>query len=128
MAYKHKLLSLRFQEATGCTETKADRLTQRYLTLCLIQVLRHLNKDAGDCVYVSTSDIQNKLQSVMVKGQVYEIYQTFQSFRERILTPIQTGSNLREELTMAQLNYGLEEMLIAQGDHTELFKIGRAHV
>jgi hypothetical protein len=120
--FKPKLLSLRFQDATGCTEAKADRLTHQYLNLCVIQIVKHLNKDAGERVYVSLSDIQNRLGDITVRGQRFYAFKTFQSFPERILVPIQIGTNLTEELTMAELNYKLEELLIAQGDAAELFQ------
>lgn len=122
MEFKPKLLSLRFQDATGCTEAKADRLTQQYLNLCVIQIVKHLNKDAGERVYVSLSAIQNQLGDITVRGQRFYAFKTFQSFPERILVPIQIGTNLTEELTMAEINYKLEELLIAQGDAQELFQ------
>ena len=120
MEYKPKLLSLRFQDATGCNEAKADRFAQQYLAVCLVQILRHLNKAAGEHVYVSLTDLQNQMGDVTVRGQRHYVFNTFQTFRERILAPIQVGSNLKGMLTMAELNYELEELLIAHGDGEEL--------
>lgn len=120
MEYKPKLLSLHFQAATGCSEAKADRFAQQYLTVCLVQILRHLNKEAGEHVYVSLTDLQNQMGDVTVQGQRHYVFNTFQTFKERILAPIQVGNNLKGMLTMAELNYELEELLIAQGDGVEL--------
>lgn len=120
MEYRPRLLSLRFQDVTGCNETKADRFAQQYLTVCLAQVLRHLTKAAGEHVYVSLTDLQNQMGDVTVRGQRHYVFNTFQTFKERILVPIEIGSNLKGMLTMAELNYELEELLIAHGDGVEL--------
>lgn len=120
MAINQQRLALRFQEATGCSAIKAQEATQQYIWHSAVQIMRHINKDAGSRFYINQSDIQNTLRDIIVKGQRYYVWRTFQSFPERIFTIIETGSNITEKLTMAQINYSMEEILLAAGTPEEL--------
>lgn len=120
MAINQQRLALRFQEATGYSATKAQEATQQYIWHSAVQIMRHINKDAGSRFYINQTELQNTLSSVMVQGQRHYVWRTFQSFPERIFTIIETGSNITEKLTMAQINYSMEEILLAAGTPEEL--------
>ena len=122
MAINHQLLALRFEQATGCTPTKAQKLTRQYLWLCAIAMLRdHFTLESGSRYYINATEIQNKLREIEVKKQKFWVWRTFQSFPERVFDIIQTGSNLNKELTMAQARYTMEDVLLAAGTPEELW-------
>lgn len=122
MAINTQRLALRFQEATGCTESKAREHTSKYIWQCAIAMVRdHFTSDAGSRYYIDQTQIQDTLNTVMVKGQRFYIWKTFQSFPERVFNIIQTGSNLNKELSMAQANYTMEDVLLAAGTPQELW-------
>lgn len=125
MAIKTETLSLRLQDQTGCSPKRADALVKRYCRLVAQQVLLHLSKSTGNdqCVHVSVDDIKKNLGDIIVRGQRYYALNELQKFKERLFTPILIGNNIIKELTMAQLNYDLEEILIAAGDSKELVEM-----
>lgn len=125
MAIKTETLSLRLQDQTGCSPKRADTLVKRYCRLVAQQVLLHLSKSTGNdqCVHVSVDDIKKSLGDIIVRGQRYYALNELQKFKERLFTPILIGNNIIKELTMAQLNYDLEEILIAAGDSKELVEM-----
>ena len=97
MAINTQRLELRFQEATGCTADKAEKFTRRYLWLCGLEMLRdNFSNQAGSGYYINQTQIQNSLKDIIVKGKRYYVWQTFQSFPERIFNIVQTGSNLNK--------------------------------
>lgn len=120
MAIDIQRLSLRFQLATGCSTTKAQQHAQQYIWHSAVQILRHINQDAGSRLYINQTEIQNTLSSIRVQGQRYYVWKTFQTFPERIFNIVETGSNLTEKLSMAQTNYTMEEILLAAGTPEEL--------
>lgn len=120
MAINQNLLALRFQEATNCTANKAQEAVRQYIWHSALQLLRHINKDAGSRYYIDQTHLQNTLRDIIVKGQRHYVWRTMQSFPERIFTIIETGNNITEKLTMAQLNYNMEEILLAAGTPEEL--------
>lgn len=124
MTFNSNLLSLRLQDLTGCKPKRADAIVSKYATLVLQQIFQHLNKNTGidSMVFVSLSDLQNKLGDIKVDGKRYYVFNELQKFKERLITPIEVGNNLQGRLTMAQLNYSLEEILIATGDANTLVK------
>jgi hypothetical protein len=110
-----------FMTATNCSESKAHQATDAYIKLSVRQILTHLNKTTdSDAVYVSFSDLQNDLSTIMVRGKRYYVWSEFQKLKGRIFNPKIIGNNIKEKLTMADINYQLEELLIAAGDSTEL--------
>jgi hypothetical protein len=122
MAINRTILELRFQEATGCTATKAQEHTQHYLWLCALEMLQdHFSDDAGSKYYINATKIQNSLADFSVKGKRFYIWKTFQSFPERVFDIVQTGNNLNRELSMAQANYTMEEVIMAAGTPQELW-------
>lgn len=120
MAINHELLSLRFQERTGCAPKTAQKKTQLYIWHSALQLLRHISKDAGSRFYINQTDLQNILQDVKIQGKRHYVWSTFQSFPERIFRIVETGSNLTERLTMAETNYRMEDILLAAGTPEEL--------
>jgi len=120
MAINQQRLALRFQNETNCSVEKAQEFTQQYITQCALQVLRNINKDAGHRFYIDLTLLQNTLNTIMVQGQRYYVWKTFQTFPERIFNIVETGSNITEKLSMAELNYKMEELLLAAGTPEEL--------
>ena len=121
MAINTQRLELRFQEATGCTADKAEKFTRRYLWSCGLEMLRdNFTNQAGSGYYINQTQIQNSLKDIIVKGKRYYVWQTFQSFPERIFNIVQTGSNLNKELSMAQTQYTMEDVILAGGTPEEL--------
>lgn len=119
--FNKDLLIHGFMTATGCSLAKAQAATDTYLKLSVRQILLHLNKITdSNTVYVSFSDLQNELSTIMIKGKRYHVWTEFQKLKGRIFTPIVIGNNIKEKLTMTEINYQLEELLIATGDSTEL--------
>jgi hypothetical protein len=117
MALNQTLLELRFQEATGCTATKAQKHTQQYIRLCGLEMLRdNFTSQSGSRYYINQTQLQNALADIIVRGQRFYVWKTFQSFPERIFDIVQTGSNLNQELTMAQARYTLQDITQASGD------------
>jgi len=122
MAINTQRLALRFQEATGCTDSKAQRLTQQYIWLCGLAMMQdHFSDDAGSKYYINATQIQNTLREIEVKKQKFWVWKTFQSFPERVFDIIQTGSNLNKELSMAQSRYTMEDVLLSAGTPEELW-------
>lgn len=122
MAINKQRLVLRFQEATGCTESKAQKHTQNYLWQCALAMLRdHFTDQAGARYYINQTQIQDTLNTIMVGGKRYYIWQTFQSFPERVFDIVQTGNNLIKEYSMAQSRYTMEEVLQQCGTPEELW-------
>ena len=121
MAINTQRLELRFQEATGCTAAKAEKFTRRYLWLCGLEMLRdNFTSQAGSGYYINQTQIQNSLKDIIVKGKRHYVWQTFQSFPERIFNIVQIGSNLNKELSMAQSRYTMEDVILASGTPEEL--------
>jgi hypothetical protein len=120
MKLNKNLLALRLMDATNCSEIKALKLVDEYILLCAKQILQHLNKTTDDYVYVSLDDLRRQLGDIKVKGQRYYVWNEFQKFNERIIVPITVGSNISEKLTMATLNYDLEDIILASGNGAEL--------
>lgn len=119
----HKQLSLAFMGNTGCSFEKSSILAQKYIDACIRQVLLHLSKvTENDNVYIAQDELRRSLKDVVVNGTRYYVWNEFQKTRYRIFTSVTIGSNLTEKITMAQLNYDLEELLIAAGDSKELVK------
>ena len=119
--FNKDLLVQGFMSATGCSLPKAKRATDSYLKLSVQQILIHLNKHTDtDAVYASFTDLQNELSTIMIKGQRYHVWTEFQKLKGRIFTPRIIGNNITERLTLSDVNYNLEELLIATGDSTEL--------
>jgi hypothetical protein len=122
MAINRTRLELRFQEATGCTAAKAQKFTQQYIWLCALQMVRdNFTSQAGSNYYINQTHIQDTLNTIMVQGKRFYVWQTFQSFPERIFNIISTGSNLNKELSMAQAKYTMEEVVMAAGTPEELW-------
>jgi hypothetical protein len=122
MAINRTRLELRFQEATGCTAAKAQKFTQQYIWLCALEMLRdNFTSQAGSRFYINQTRIQNTLADIIVKGQRFYVWKTFQSFPERIFDIIATGNNIHKELSMAQSRHTLEEVLMAAGTPEELW-------
>lgn len=122
MAINRTRLELRFQQATGCTPAKAVKFTQQYIWLCALQMVRdNFTSQAGSRYYINQTQIQDTLNTVMVQGKRFYVWQTFQSFPERIFDIISTGSNLNKELSMAQARHTLEEVIMAAGTPEELW-------
>lgn len=122
MAINQTRLQLRFQAATGCTQQKAEQLTKQYLWLSGLEMLRdHFTDQSGSRYYIDATQLQNTLNTVMVKGQRFYVWKTFQSFPERVFDIIRVGSNLNQEYTMAQARYTMEEVLMAAGTPEELW-------
>lgn len=121
MAIIPQHLALRFQQATDCSPQKAQEHTQQYIWLCGLEMMRnHFADDAGSRYYINASQLQNKLNTLMVHGKRHYVWKVFQSFPERIFTITQTGTNLTKELSMAQAHYTMEEVLLAAGTPEEL--------
>jgi hypothetical protein len=121
MALNRTLLELRFQEATGCTAAKAQKHTQNYIRLCALEIIHdNFTSQAGAGYYINQTQLQDTLNTVMVQGQRFYVWQTFQSFPERIFEIRQTGSNLNRELSLAQARYTLEDIVLASGNPDEL--------
>jgi hypothetical protein len=117
MALNRTLLELRFQEATGCTAAKAQRHTQQYIWLCALEMLRdNFTSQSGSRYYINQTQLQDTLNTIMVRGQRFYVWKTFQTFPERIFDIVQTGSNLNQELTLAQARYTLEDITQASGN------------
>lgn len=122
MAINRTRLELRFQEATGCTAAKAQKHTQQYIWLCALEMIRdNFTSQAGSNYYINQTQLQNALSDIIVNKQRYYVWQTFQSFPERIFDIITTGSNLNKELSMAQTKYTMEEVIMAAGTPEELW-------
>jgi hypothetical protein len=122
MAINQETLQLRFQTATECTADKAREHTSQYLKSCALAVLQdHFSSEAGSNYWINQTEIQNKLNTIMVKGQRFYVWKTFQSFPERVFDIIATGNNLTEKLSMAQASYTLEEIIMAAGTPDELW-------
>lgn len=123
MAINRTRLELRFQEHTGCTPKKAQYYTQRYLWLCGLEMLRdNFTSDAGSRYYINQTNLQNTLGSIKVNKERFYVWQTFQSFSERVFEIVQTGSNLSKELSMAKTQYTMEEVLLEAGTPEELWE------
>ena len=123
MAINTQRLALRFQEATGCTESKAQAQTRRYLWQCAIAMIRdHFTPDAGSRYYINATEIQNTLREIEVKKQKFWVWKTFQSFPERVFDIVKTGSNLNREYSMANAQYTMEDVLLAAGTPEELWQ------
>jgi len=120
MTININLLALRFEERTGCTAVKAQEKTRHYIKICAQQLIRHLYKNAGSRFYIDQTLIQDTLNTIMVKGQRHYVWRTFQSFPERVFNIVETGSNLTEKLTMAEINYQMQDILLAAGTPEEL--------
>jgi hypothetical protein len=120
MAINTQILQLRFQERTGCSSKTALKKTQQYIGMSAHQLMQHLNKDAGSRFYIDQTHLQNTLQDVKIQGKRHYVWQTFQSFPERIFNIVQVGSNLTERLSMVEVNYKMEEILLAAGTPEEL--------
>jgi len=126
MAINVKLLELRFQEHTGCSAAKAQEHTKRYIWLCALEMLTdHFSDDSGSGYYINATRLQNELGDIIVKGRRFYIWQTFQSFRERIFTIPDSiaaglGSNTTGKITMAQSQYTLEDVILATGTPEQL--------
>lgn len=115
-------LALRFQAATDCTEAKAQKFTKQYFWQCAIAMLQdHFSDHSGSRYYINQTQIQNNLKDIIVKGQRFYVWKTFQSFPERVFDVVQVGNNLNKELTMAQARYTMEEVLLAAGTPKELW-------
>lgn len=115
-------LVLRFQEATGCTEIKAQKHTKQYLWLCALEMLHdNFTDQSGSGYYINATKIQNSLREIEVKKQKFWVWKTFQSFPERVFDIVQVGSNLNKELTMAHARYTLEEVILQAGTPEELW-------
>lgn len=122
MAINTTGLCLRFQQATGCTESKAQAQTRRYLWQCALAMIRDYFSDhAGSRYYINATEIQDTLNTIMVKGQRFYVWKTFQSFPERVFDIIQTGSNLNREYSMAHARYTMEDVLLATGSPEQLW-------
>ena len=124
MAINRTRLELRFQEATGCTPAKAQKFTQHYLWLCALEMLQdHFSDDAGSKYYINQTKLQNTLNTIQVNKQRLYAWRIFQSesFPERVFDIVQTGNNLNRELSMAQANYTMEEVIMAAGTPQELW-------
>lgn len=122
MAINRTRLELRFQEATACTPAKAQKLTQQYIWLCALEMIQdNFTTQSGSRYYINQTRIQQALNTIMVQGQRFYVWQTFQSFPERIFDIIQTGSNLNKELSMAQARYTMEEVIMAAGTPEDLW-------
>jgi len=123
MTINRTRLELRFQEATGCTAAKAQKFTQQYIWLCALQMLRdNFTSQSGSRYYINQTQLQNTLADIMIKGKRFYVWQTFQSFPERIFDIISTGNNLIKELSMAQARYTMEDVIMAAGTPEELWK------
>ena len=120
MTINRERLALRFEERTGCSFKTAQKKTQQYIWVSALQLLQHLSKDAGSRFYIDQTLLQNTLQDVRIQGQRHYVWKTFQSFPERIFNIVATGSNLTERLTMAEINYRMEDILLAAGTPEEL--------
>jgi hypothetical protein len=114
----------RLQEHTGCDQQKAQEKIDLYITISTAQILKHLNKsEDGLHYYISLEAFKDKL-TLMVKGKRYvNLFDTIQSFPERIFTIITKGNNAIKKLTMTKLNYGLEELLIVKNDYKQLVEM-----
>lgn len=122
MAINTTRLALRFEQATGCTAKKAQEQTRKYLWQCALAMIRdHFTSDSGSRYYINATEIQDTLNTIMIKGQRFYVWKTFQSFPERVFDIVQTGSNLNKEYTMAQTRYTMEEVLLAAGTPEELW-------
>ena len=122
MAINRTRLELRFEQATGCTPAKAKKFTQQYIWLCALQMIRdNFTSQAGSKYYINQTQLQNTLNTIQVNKQRLYVWRIFQSFQERVFTIIQTGSNLNKELSMAQANYTMEDVLLAAGTPEELW-------
>lgn len=123
MAINRQQLAQRFQTATGCDAIKADQHTQHYLWQCARAVLRdHYSLEAGAGYYIDATAIQNTLSSIQVRGQRHYVWQTFQSFNERVFDIISLGSNINKKYTMVRALYSTEDILTAAGNPQELWE------
>ena len=53
MAINRDRLELRFEQATGCTPTKAKKFTQQYIWLCALQMIRdNFTRQSGSRYYI----------------------------------------------------------------------------
>lgn len=122
MAINRTRIELRFQEATGCNAAKAQKITQQYIWLCALEMIRdNFTSQSGSKYYINQTQIQNTLNTITVQGKRIYVWQTFQSFPERIFDIISTGSNLNKELSMAQSRYTMEEVIMAAGTPEDLW-------
>lgn len=115
-----ELLSAKFKESTGATQKVANRVTAHYIKLCAQQLLKHMNKDNEPFYAVSSADLFDALGSVQVKGKRIYSGAVFNAMAQRIISPVQTGNNLTGKLTLAEINYDLEDIILASGDAAEL--------
>jgi hypothetical protein len=123
MAINTQRLALRFQEATGCTAAKSQKHTQNYIWQCALALLRdHFTDQAGSNYYIDQTQIQNNLGTIQIAKNRFYVWQTFQSFPERVFDIIQTGSNLNKEYSMAHSRYTMEEVLLQAGTPEELWE------
>lgn len=120
MTINQNLLALRFEERTGCSSKTAQEKTCQYIKFSAEQLVRHIYKDAGSRFYIDQTLLQNTLNTIMVQGQRHYVWRTFQSFPERIFNIVETGSNLTERLTVAEINYKMTDILLAAGTPEEL--------
>jgi hypothetical protein len=122
MAIDTQRLALHFQEVTGCPAVKAQKLTHQYIWLCALEMLRdNFTSTAGSRYYINATHIQNTLREIIVNKQKFWVWQTFQSLPERVFDIVQTGSNLNQQLSMAQARYTLEEVIMAAGTPEEFW-------
>lgn len=123
MAINIQRLALRFQSATGCTESKAQKHTKQYLWQCALAMLRdHFSDQSGSRYYIDQTQIQNNLGTIQVAKDRFYVWKTFQSFPERVFSIVQVGSNLNKEYSMAQAHYSMEEILLQAGTPEELWQ------
>lgn len=122
IAINTQLLETKFQRQTGCTPAKAQKATERYLAACLNQIVKHEHKSDGLEYYISTHELHHSLHYVQVQGTRHYVWDTFQSFDERVFTIIEVGSNLTEKLTMSRFNYKLQEIIEKVGTAEEIFE------
>lgn len=122
MAINKQLMALRFEDLIGCRPRQAQAAVQRYCTAVAKQILQHIpKKTSAGHYYVSSDWINQTLGTIMVKGQRYSIWSTIQnSIPERILVPVSIGNNIRQELSLMESKYSLEDIIIASGNAEEL--------
>jgi hypothetical protein len=119
-----KSLALHFEHQTGCSPEKAEWHTKEYVRACAQSLIKnyYLKDVPPDQYAVALQALRTELGDIIVAGKRYYVFTEFQSMKQRILVPVEIGSNIKGKISMAKLNYSYEDILAAAGTPEELFQ------
>jgi hypothetical protein len=124
-------LILEFQTATGCSPGQAQRWIGKYIKLTAAELIKHADKSPRDSAddrpraVISANSINRGLGNLMIQGQRRQILPIINQLKSRLWTIFQgdLGNNVKGKLSMATLHSDYEDIVMASGDHQELYKL-----